>query len=463
MGCGQSVNSAYSNRRTMPGRRTQPWAQPVGGTGQLPKEPIEEPVVERKLLEQYLQIEREIAQEQQANPQVLQQYKAKMAALEQAGRREEQLETQLATDPGQAEAAKAELHDVQGQKHALQQEVAELKESVETLEVLHLHQDELLAKIFGGGHGSKREIELEQELDILESRRARIMEANFKWRQAQMMMEYACRQLAVAVQKWQDLPDIPTIELEIRYTMPTEIRQNMIETPHNISTAQQHDSVANYIGNNNSLNQDVESVFETPNNDDPEKARERLQQNHQKASSLLRWFEQVLNTTIMQDLAAINRQVRQTTLELKEERVRLIKQKVKEIWGTDVHVEIEDDGSDEVAMSLQGLSDEEIMKTFESTDYMDRMTPPMNIDELNPMPTNEELFGKSYEEFKKELDNMREEHEMEMSLFLREQDKQAAKARGDLQAKLEARRRDRAMRNLETKQRQVLATGASVS
>ena len=30
-----------------------------------------------------------------------------------------------------------------------------------------------------------------------------------QWRQAQMMMEFACRQLAVAVQKWQDLPEVP--------------------------------------------------------------------------------------------------------------------------------------------------------------------------------------------------------------------------------------------------------------
>ena len=38
------------------------------------------------------------------------------------------------------------------------------------------------AKIFGGGYGSRRESELEQELDMLEAKRARIMEANFKVR-----------------------------------------------------------------------------------------------------------------------------------------------------------------------------------------------------------------------------------------------------------------------------------------
>ena len=38
----------------------------------------------------------------------------------------------------------------------------------------------------------------------------------FQWRQAQMMMEYACRQLAVAVQKWQDLPEIPSMSVPRR-------------------------------------------------------------------------------------------------------------------------------------------------------------------------------------------------------------------------------------------------------
>ena len=66
-------------------------------------------------------------------------------------------------------------------------------------------------RLFGGEYGSSVENQLESELDNLEAHRGRILEANFKWRQAQMMLEYACKQLAVAVQKWQDLPTIPTM------------------------------------------------------------------------------------------------------------------------------------------------------------------------------------------------------------------------------------------------------------
>ena len=38
--------------------------------------------------------------------------------------------------------------------------------------------------------------------------RNRIVEANFKWRQAQMMVDYAHKQLDFAVAKWKDINEI---------------------------------------------------------------------------------------------------------------------------------------------------------------------------------------------------------------------------------------------------------------
>ena len=70
-------------------------------------------------------------------------------------------------------------------------------------------------KMFRGNYGSQLENRLEEDLDTLEAHRGRILEANFKWRQGQMMLEYACKQLAVAVQKWQDLPTLPTMLVSV--------------------------------------------------------------------------------------------------------------------------------------------------------------------------------------------------------------------------------------------------------
>ena len=53
-----------------------------------------------------------------------------------------------------------------------------------------------------------KEKELEQRLDLLEAQRGSILEANFKWRQGQMMLEYAVKQMSVAVKKWSKLNEI---------------------------------------------------------------------------------------------------------------------------------------------------------------------------------------------------------------------------------------------------------------
>jgi hypothetical protein len=44
----------------------------------------------------------------------------------------------------------------------------------------------------------------------------RILEANFKWRQALMMVDYAFKQLNEAVQKWESLDTIDPEALEER-------------------------------------------------------------------------------------------------------------------------------------------------------------------------------------------------------------------------------------------------------
>ena len=71
-----------------------------------------------------------------------------------------------------------------------------------------MNQDELLDQIFNGAYGSVRENQLESILDQTEEMRNRIVEANFKWRQAQMMIDYAYKQLEYAVNKWTGIQDV---------------------------------------------------------------------------------------------------------------------------------------------------------------------------------------------------------------------------------------------------------------
>ena len=71
-------------------------------------------------------------------------------------------------------------------------------------------------RIFGGDYGSVEENQLEERLDQHEELRNRIVEANFKWKQAQLMVDYAYKQLNEAVGRWQALQGIEEKKLEER-------------------------------------------------------------------------------------------------------------------------------------------------------------------------------------------------------------------------------------------------------
>ena len=58
-----------------------------------------QPILDKKTLEEYLQIEREIADAQRADPNVLPQFKTKMTQLEEVNQRVEQLDEQLKEAP----------------------------------------------------------------------------------------------------------------------------------------------------------------------------------------------------------------------------------------------------------------------------------------------------------------------------------------------------------------------------
>ena len=77
------------------------------------------------------------------------------------------------------------------------------------MQKLYDEQEDLLNDIFGGSYGSAEENRLEGILDQHEAMRNRIVEANFKWRQALLMIDYAYKQLEHAVKKWETVAEVP--------------------------------------------------------------------------------------------------------------------------------------------------------------------------------------------------------------------------------------------------------------
>ena len=117
------------------------------------------------------------------------------------------------------EIAKTELSNLHEQKASLAREIEALGSHAEELQGLYQRQDELLKKIFGGEYGSIEENHLEETLDQHEELRNRIVEANFKWKQAQLMVDYAFKQLNEAVSKWTAVPNIDASRLEEKCVM----------------------------------------------------------------------------------------------------------------------------------------------------------------------------------------------------------------------------------------------------
>ena len=106
------------------------------------------------------------------------------------------------------EIAKADLKSLQDQFAALKTEVEELEGSSAKLDRLYAEQDEILDKVFNGAYGSDRENQLESQLDVLEMERHRVVDASYKWQQAQVMTSYAYEQLKFACRKWTSISQV---------------------------------------------------------------------------------------------------------------------------------------------------------------------------------------------------------------------------------------------------------------
>ena len=137
-------------------------------------------------------------------------------------------------------------------------ELRECQYKYEQLQTLYTEQEDLLSQIFGGAYGSEEENRLESIFDQTEEMRNRIIEANFKWRQAQMMVDYAHKQLEFAVQKWKDIDEIDPgydilfwLEIQVnqlinysaledRYAVAAETRNNLVAASQNIQGAQRY-------------------------------------------------------------------------------------------------------------------------------------------------------------------------------------------------------------------------------
>jgi len=175
-----------------------------------------------------------------------------------------------------------------------------------------------------------------------------------------------------------------------------------------------------------------------------------------RCGALLQWITQVVTQTISRDLDDINAKVKTASYNLRAERVKLIKIKVKEVLGKDVDVAIGEFNTDAVVnLNLNDLAKTDGIdpKTIEQLNLSDEELAQLaalnSDDELAALPSNADLFGERMEALQNEFKN-----DAERNQRILEENKN--KVKSSLDDKLAVRRQKRARKNIEQKEKSVL-------
>merc|ERR1712141_926287 len=354
------------------------------------------------------------------------------------------------------EIATKELDSLKEQRNNVDNEIRELEEKAVALQELYNEQEQLLSQIFGGAYGSEEENRLESILDQTEEMRNRIVEANFKWRQAQMMVDYAHKQLEYAVQKWKDIEEIDASQLEERYAVAAETRNNLVAASQNIQGAQRYLSNIQFPycapPEVDTLNKATAYIFtDMQTKDRHAHAMECYYVTARRCGALLQWISQVVNQTIARDLDDINAKVKEASFNLRSERVKLIKIKVKEVLGKDVDIDVKDVNTDVIVnlnlnalAKTEGIDPKTLQELNLSKEEMAHLASLTN-DDLAPQPSTSDIFGAQMEVFKQEYEEDTNRYEK-----ILENDRNEVQK--SLQDKLAARRQRRARKKIEEKE-----------
>jgi len=162
-------------------------------------------------------------------------------------------------------------------------------------------------------------------------------------------------------------------------------------------------------------------------------------------------FTQVITQTITKDLDDINQKVKDSAMSLRRERVKLIKQKVKEVLGKDVDIAVTEVNTD-VAVHLNlndlattdGIDADGVVLTAEELAAMAALS---GGEELAPLPSKKDILGAQMEQLNKEYQEDKERIDHQLW-----EDK--ARVGQSLQATLAARRQRRARVQKETKEKE---------
>lgn len=343
------------------------------------------------------------------------------------------------------EIAKKQFDGVTQQKLQLEKELVSLDTQKEELMTLLDEQDAILEKIFDGAYGSDLENQLEAEFDLLKEKKERISVAKYKWANAKLLLEHAIKQLAVACGKWTSLTSIPNTDLQSKYFVATEARNNLIAAAQNITSAQR------YLNNIKfpycepaeilTLGRACQNVYiDMQTNERHQHAFQCFNVTYRRAAALMQWFDSVLNNTISKDLDKARKELGTAELKLREERLKLIKEKLGSA-ADNIVLPSGDFDDDELEPELMAIAepdenDGDGSNNLTVNDHPPKAPTPMPLSDLAPPPSQDELFGN--------IEQLKQQHEKELAEFEKAQETNKARIEQGLQEKLAARRNRKA-------------------
>ncbi|KAI6203835.1 hypothetical protein M3Y94_00602700 [Aphelenchoides besseyi] len=287
--------------------------------------------------------------------------------------------------------------------------IAEIyKSQTDKLNELYEKQDNMLLGIFGPNYASEQENQLEAELDDALEWQQRVSLAKFKWTNGRVLLVHASTQMAFGITRWKELNDIDAANTRMRYFAAAEARNNFIAAGQNVQSCRV------YLGRvrfpyateeeMNLMEQTIQTSFtDIQSNSSLKKSLSVYQSTHKKIASLIQWFDKVINDTILKDLDKANTNVSKKQKQLREERLNLMKKKVKEEFGRDLKIKydknIPDETDDELlALEADQVKDQKDLPGKDLTEILNLSKPegedavPIVLKRLAPIPSKDALF-----------------------------------------------------------------------
>ncbi|KAK3697165.1 hypothetical protein QZH41_013542 [Actinostola sp. cb2023] len=387
------------------------------------------------------------------------------------------------------EVAQQELDSMKEQyKHlynAYNSHATSIKADRKKLQDLKYKQEQLLGKIFNDSYGSDKEWKLEMEFDLIVEKKERVKSAHYKWSSARSFIATAASQINWAAKRWGQILSHNVQGQLVKYQMTAETRNHLVAAIQNLRSTHKflEPIKVPYYSQDDIL--ELDRALNTIFHDVQVPARYRqahasFTEHFNKARNLLNWIEQVLKSTITPDLEKVKKNYHVKYFELKEERMTLIQNIIKEKLGVEMTMELKKEEykeTEESAVSDQQViqpgqvvkeegeeqapepeaqNEEppaEIPEAAPATEASEEDKPDTSaaegeseaqpadakprvkavpLSELAPAPNQEDLFGN--------IDQLKKKHEEEIAEFEKAQELNKARVDQGLQERLQTRR-----------------------